>query len=111
MVGSVTLDTLLASLIIIQMSKAGYAPLMWTKIYSKTESQTSWAILQISFVPYPKDKKTTVLLTSFTMEESAHTSSTGSGASTQGLTNTLSTCMSALRKRLTMIVLFFKYLC
>jgi hypothetical protein len=111
MVGSVIPDTLLASQIIIQMSILGYAPSMWTKTYTKAESQMSWEILLISFVPYPKHKETRVLLTSFTMEESAHTSLTGSGANTQGLTNTLSTCMSALRKRLTMIVLFFRYLC
>ena len=111
MVGSVIPDTLLASLIIIQMSRAGFVPLMWTKIYTKAESQTSWEILLISFVPCPSQKQTSVLVTSFTMDESAPASLTGSGASTRGLTNTLSTCMLALRKKLTMIVLFFKYLC
>ncbi len=111
MAGSVIPDTLLASQIIIQMHRAGFVPLMWTKISTKVVSQMSWEILLISFAPYPKHKETRVLLTSFMMEESAPTSLTGGGANTQGLTNTLSTCMSALRKRLIMIVLFFRYLC
>jgi hypothetical protein len=51
------------------------------------------------------------LLTSFLMDTSARKSLIGNGASTQGLTNMLSTAMSRLRKRLTMMVLFFKYLC
>jgi len=90
MAGLVIPDTLLASLIIIQMSRVGFAPLMWTKIYSKAENQTSWEILLISFAPYPSPKQTSVLVTSFSMDESAPVSLTGSGANTQGLTNTLS---------------------
>ena len=37
--------------------------------------------------------------------------SDGNGESTQGLTNTSSMLTSALRRRLTKIVLFFRYLC
>jgi hypothetical protein len=43
--------------------------------------------------------------------ESAPASLTGNGENTQGLTNTKSMHISALRKRLTMMGLFFKYLC
>jgi len=111
MVGSVIPDTLLASLIIIQMGKVGFVPSTLIVTYSRDQSQTLWAILQISFVPYQSQKQTLVFLTSSLTDTSAPRSLAGSGANTQGLTNMLSTAMSVLRKKLIMTGLFFKYLC
>jgi len=58
-----------------------------------------------------KASKKSVLVTLFSMKESARQSSDGSGESTRAQTHTRNTLISALRKRLTMMVLFIKYLC
>jgi hypothetical protein len=86
--GSVIPDTLLGSLIIIQMSKAGFVPLTLTATYTKAESQTSWAILSIRFVSLVSLSQRSESVTSSLMGVSAPASLTGSGENTQGLTNT-----------------------
>jgi hypothetical protein len=101
----------LASLIIVQMLKAGYAPSMYRVGYFKDQSQTSWAILLINFDSLASLRQKNVLVTSFSMDESVQESLTGNGEHTRARTNMLSTRILALRKKLTMMVLFFKYLC
>jgi hypothetical protein len=51
------------------------------------------------------------LLTLFSTEKSAPLSLDGSLETTTELTNTPNTLISALRKKLTMMGLFFRYLC
>jgi hypothetical protein len=65
----------------------------------------------ISFGEPAKTNQKHALVTLFLMGTSIPEYSIGNQESTQGLTNTLSTAMLALRKKLTMMVLFFKYLC
>lgn len=111
MVGSVIPDTLLASLIIIQMSRVGYAPSMSIVTYSRDQSQTLCATLLISFAKPVKPNQRHALVTLFSMGTSTPEYSTGKQGSTQGLTNTTTTRISALRKRLTYWVSFIRYLC
>jgi len=106
MAGSVMQNTLLASRITIQMIRAGYEPSMLQLI---SVTQRSCLILQIKFVGL--QEKTVVSPTSFTMGASLVLLWDGDGESTKGLTNTKSTVTSPLRKRLTMMVDFFRYLC
>ena len=111
MVGSVIPDTLIAYQIITLMLMVGFVPSMSIVTSLRGRDQTSCQILQISFVPLASLKQRSVLVTSFLMDGSAPKSLTGVGESTQGLTNTLSTAMLVLRKKLTMMGLFIKYLC
>ena len=112
MVGSVIPDTLLASLIIIQMSRAGFVPLTLTQIYSvQGSSRISCQTLQISFESVASLRQRSASRTLFLTAGLRLPSLTGNGATTQGLTNTFTTCMSALRKKLTFWVSFFRYLC
>ena len=109
--GSVIPDTLLASLIIILMSKVGFVPLMSIVTYSRDQSQTLCATLLISFGEPVKQSKRPALITLFSMGSSIPEYSIGNQESTQGLTNTRNTLISALRKKLTYWVSFIKYLC
>ena len=101
----------LASLIIVQMLKAGFVPSMYRVGYFKDQSQTSWAILLINFDSLASLKEKNALVTSFSMVGSVQESLIGNGELTKGRTNMLSTHISALRKKLTYWVSFIKYLC
>ena len=101
----------LASLIIVQMLKAGFVPSMYRVGYFKDQSQTSWAILLINFDSLASLNQKNVLVISFSMAGSVQESSIGNGEHTRARTNMLSTHISALKKKLIMMGLFIKYLC
>ena len=84
--GSRTQGTcVLASLIIVQMLKAGFVPSMYRVGYFKDQSQTSWAILLINFEQLVKPSERTVFLTSFSMGSSIQQSTDLSKESTKGI--------------------------
>ena len=102
----------LASLIIFQMlRRESFVLSMWTLTYRVDQSQKSCQILQMRFESMQSLTARKELPTSYLTAELPLPSLDGSGVNTQGLTNTLSMRISALRKRLTMTVLFFRYLC
>lgn len=105
--GSVTANTLRASLITIQMLKDGYAPSTLT--LTSTGQKELPYILQISFenMRNPLDE----LLTLSTWAKSAHANPFGDGSSTQDLTSTQRTSMSRLTRVRTMILRFFRFQC
>jgi hypothetical protein len=111
MAGSVILDTQLALAIIIPMLMAGFVPSMLIVISVVGLSQTSCQILQIRFVSYASLKKKDALPTLSLMVVSPLAKKHGLGEHTRALTNTTTTVTSRLRKKLTMMGLFFKYLC
>jgi hypothetical protein len=102
---------LFVSRIIIQMHKIGYGLGTAIVIYTKAGSQMSCPILLIRFDSYASLALRSEFPTLFSMEKSTPASLTGSQENTQGLTNTTTTPTSALKKKLTMMGLFFKYLC
>jgi hypothetical protein len=66
-----------------QTMKIGYAPLISTEIYTESESQTSWVILQINFVSL-REMEIIGLNTSYSMGAYVPESLTGSGEFTRG---------------------------
>jgi hypothetical protein len=104
-------DTLRASLIIIQMSKAGFVLGTVIVIYQESPSQTSCPILLIRFDSYVSLVLKSVLPTLFSTSESAPVKRDGLGENTMESHPTTITRISALRKKLTMMGLFFRYLC
>jgi hypothetical protein len=109
--GSVTHDTLRALAIIIPMLKAGFVPLTSIVIYPAKQSPISCPILLIRFDSYASLVLKKEFPTLFSTGLSTQPSLDLSKENTQGQTNTQSTLISRLRKRLTMTGLFFKYLC
>jgi hypothetical protein len=104
-------DMLRVSRIIIQMHKAGYGLGTALVIYTKAESQISCQTLLIRFDSYASLALRSAFPTLFLMGSSTQASLTGNQENTQGLTNITTTRISALKKKLTMTRLFFKYLC
>jgi len=111
MAGSVIPDTQLALAIIIPMLMAGFVPSMLIVMSVVGASQTSCQILQIRFVSYASLKKKDALPILSLMVVSHPLKKDGHGENTQGLTNTTTTAISRLRKKLTMMGLFLRYLC
>lgn len=110
MVGSATHDTLRVSQIIIQMLAAGYVPSMSIEISRVKLNLTPCQILRIRFVSLQSLISQSESATSSLTARSPAQGLIGSGASTQASTSTLTTAISVLRKKLTLIVSFFKYL-
>jgi len=105
--GSVIPNTLLASLITIQMLRDGYAPL--TLMLTSTGRKERPFILQIRFenMRNPQDE----LLTLSTWAKSAHANPFGDGLNTQASMPTNITSMSRLQKLLMKIKHFLTSLC
>ena len=102
---------LCVSQIIIQMQRAGYALGTAIVIYSKEANPMSCPTLLIRFDSYASLALKTAYPTLSSMGSSIQESSTGNQENTRGLTNIKHTLILALRKKLTMTGLFFKYLC
>jgi hypothetical protein len=81
------------------------------EMYLVSQSLTSCPTLLIRLSEPVRHDPRSVLVTSSLMGSSIHPSLDLSKESTQGLTNTLTTLISALRKKLTYAVNFIKYLC
>jgi len=101
----------LALAIIIPMLRAGFVPSMLIVMSVVSPNQISCQILQIRFVSYASLKRNAELPTLSLMVVSPQAKKVGHGENTQGLTNTHNTVTSRFRKKLTMMGLFFKYLC
>jgi hypothetical protein len=108
---SVIHDTLRASLITIQMSKAGFVLGTAIVISQGSLNPTSCPILLIRFDSYVSLVLKSALPTLFLTSESAPAKKVGLGENTMESHLTTTTRTSALRKKLTMTRLFFKYLC
>jgi hypothetical protein len=108
---SVIQDTLRVSLITIQMSRAGFVLGTAIVISQENPSQTSCPILLIRFDSYVSLVLKSAFPTLFLTSESAPVKRIGLGENTTESHPMTTTRISALRKKLTMTRLFFKYLC
>jgi len=95
--GLVIPDTMLASLTIIQMSKAGFVPLTLTEIYQENPSPTSCRKWQINFVHWQSAINALVILS--LIQRSPAPAHSGVGDRIRGSisTFTISTYLSASR--------------